>query len=695
MEDAVPMSISSHIRTLAQLIVFAALTLAFAVPGRAEGVTEARYALVIGNADYALGQLKNPVHDARSMAAVLLETGFETTLRENLTSAQMEDEVTAFLATVPEGAVGLFYYAGHAVQRDGRNYLLPVDIEVGSADKIIGKSMSANDLIDRFHKRGIEFGIFILDACRNNPFLPGDTESGRGLASMESESGETLIGFATQAGDVAFDGTGPNSPYTGALVSEIDKPGRDILDVFRSVRRSVRIWTDGRQRPFISASVERNFSFRPASSGEAAPPLDIGELTPDRVRPVVEDIWWATIEGSKVPDDFRAFIQHFPESQKVEMARKLTVNLEEQGIQVRGLDLVDFAIPVERRDPTGLSAVVTDCDIVAGDPDDPRRITDGVPWGLVNVRDALRACSAALADDPTNLRLQHQMGRILDIQGRFDEAESFYRLAGASDYSASLVNLGFMSVSERGRERDYPTAMTLYRRAADQGNLRARTNIGEMFERGWSVPKNLDEAVLWYKLAAQNGWPNALDTLANLYRKGRDEAGQGLDKNLDEAIRLYRIASELGHSNAMNNLGQLYLSDELPEKNVDEGIRWLTKAADRGNRFAPYNLGRAYRDGKIVKRDYALAIALFERSSDLGFAPARIALGRMYVDGQGVEKSKTEAAFQFNIAILTADGKRPEEKEEAVDRLAKLNLSEDELTEARARAEDWVSQNGG
>lgn len=674
--------------------IFILMSFALILGAAARAQEQPRYALVIGNEAYSVGALRNPVNDARSMTASLLQSGFEATLLENVSSAEFHAAIDAFLQSVPDGAVGLFYYAGHAVQRDGRNYLLPVDIQAGPADRIIGMSINAADVIERFHGSGVEFGIFILDACRDNPFAADEAELGRGLASMESDAGETLIGFSTQAGEVAFDGTGPNSPYTGALVNEIDKEGKDILDVFRSVRRSVRIWTNGQQRPFISASIEREFVFR-EKTGEARAPVELGEITAENVLPVVERIWWDAIRDSRVPEDFRAFVAHFPESQNVPQARNLAVELETTGQAVRGLTLAQFAVPEERRAPQGLSAVVTACDIVAGDPDDPRRITDGVPWGLVNVRRAVQDCSAALAEDPTNARLLHQMGRILDIQGRYEEAEGFYRLAAASDYSASLVNLGFLHVAAKGRERDYETALGYYRRAADLGNLRARTNIGEMFERGWFVDRNLDEAVLWYRLAAQNGWPNALDTLANLYRRGQDENGRGVARDPAEAARLYAVAAELGNTNAMDNLGRLYLSEELGEPDIERGIEWLSRAADQGNRFAPFNLGRIYRDGKLVERDNARALQLFARSADLGFAPASIAIGRMHQNGQGVAKDAAEAAFHYSLAILTADSKRPRQEEEARERLAGLGLEQAALDAAMARAKEWQRLNGG
>jgi uncharacterized protein len=654
---------------------------------------EPRFALVIGNADYSFGALKNPVNDARSMAAVLLDAGFETTLLENVTADEFNTGVEAFLKDVPEGSVGLFYYAGHALQRDGRNLLLPVDISVEETDKITKLAVSASDLIEKFNAKGIGFGIFILDACRNNPFAPEDSETGRGLASMESDQGETLIGFATEAGAVAYDGNGPNSPYTGALITELDKPGKDILDVFRSVRRSVRIWTDGRQRPFIAASIERTFVFNPKSDA-AIEKIDVGGITTDTVREVVEKIWWATIRDSKVPEDFRQFIDHFPESANVEQARSLALDLEANGQQARGLELVQFTVPEGQQVADGLSGTLTACDLSAADPDDPQRIADGVPWGLVNVRLALRDCSAAIAEEPTNPRLLHQMGRLLDIQNRWAEAEGFYRLAATMDYSASMVNLGYLFSAGQGRDQDYAEALKLYRKAADLGNLRARTNIGVFYERGWHVEKNFDEAVIWYRLAAQNGWPNALDTLGNLYRKGPGEDGSGLKKDVTEAIRLFRVAAELGNTNAMNNLGQLYLNGETGEPDVDQGVDWLQKAAERGNIYAPYTLGRAYRDGKGVKKDSSRAVEYFLQATDLGNVAARIALGQMYEEGRGLKKNPSEAAFHYIVASLIGDARKDDEVKAAEERLSELRIDESGLAEARARAEEWVRNNG-
>ncbi|MBU3032044.1 SEL1-like repeat protein [Paracoccus sp. XHP0099] len=655
---------------------------------------EPRFALVVGNWDYGPENiLKNPANDARAMASALLRSNFDVDLHENLDKAAFDQAIEAFLTDIPDSPVVLFYYAGHAYQRDGQNYLLPIGIDGWTAEEIDRKSLPVADLVKRFNARGAAFTVIILDACRNNPFVVGDDERQRGLASMESTGGETLIGFATQAGEVAYDGAGPNSPYTGALVNEIDRDGKDILDVFRSVRRTVRIGTGGLQRPFISASIERRFVFRDDGTGVPDMPGET-EITADNLTSRIEAIWWRAIADSQVPEELLQFAAYFPASPAGHEARSLAQNLEQSGQVVRGLTLTQFNLPETRRAAEGLSGVVTNCDIVAGDPDDPRRVTDGVAWGLVNVRRGLQDCSAALIDDPLNPRLLHQMGRLLDIQNRYAEAEGFYRMAAAGDYSAAQVNLGFMYVTGKGRDRDYAQAFRYYKQAAALGNLRARTNIGEMFERGWHVEQNIDEAVLWYRLAAQNGWPNALDTLANMYRRGRDDQGRGVDRDPQEAARLYRLATELGNSNAMNNLGMLYLGDELGAPDVPRGIELLQRAADLGNRFAPFQLGRLYLNGEVVGRDEAKALRFLMRSADLGFSPAYVAIGRMYQSGQGVTKSDAEAAFYFTLGRLTADPKRRSQEQDARDRLEALQLDESRTSTALRRAEDWLRLNG-
>jgi uncharacterized protein len=678
---------ANSFRALALAVISIVLTLA--VPAAAQD--EPRYALVIGNSAYEAAPLRNPQNDARAMASVLRETGFDVTLQEDLPFDKFESTIDAFVAGLPDNAVGLFYYAGHAFQYDGRNYLLPTDMKIGSADSMIEKAVAVDRILTKYQESGAGLSIFILDACRDNPFVEGG-DVGKGLAFMEGTGGEVVIGFATQAGQVAFDGSGINSPYTGALISAIEVQGREISDVFRAVRSSVRRWTEGRQRPYMSASVEREFFFRP---GDAQPEdVQVAEINFDDILSAVQSIWWQAIQNSQEPSDFDQFLRRFPASDFSTEAESRKLELATRGITLMPVDYSAYILPEDRQAAAGLSAVVTPCDVVASDPDDPQRIFAGTPWGLTNTRLALRECADALAVDPDNPRLQFQFGRVLDILGRYDEAVRFYDLAAKQDYSAASVNTGFLHLTGNIGAQSYEEAYKYYWKAAQLGNLRARTNIGEMYLKGWGVEQNPDEAVIWYKLASDNGWPNALDGLGNLYKAGPDESGKGAPKDLNEAIRLYQVASELGSTNAMNNLGSLYLSDALGEPNVELGVQWLSKAADRGNKFAPFNLGRMYRDGRMLERDYAKALEYFQLSADFGYSPAYVALGRMYQDGNGVEKDVDEAAFYYFLGRTSADPKQTSQLEDAETRLDSLELSPQQLADAEARADDWVRENG-
>ena len=229
-----------------------------------------------------------------------------------------------------------------------------------------------------------------------------------------------------------------------------------------------------------------------------------------------------------------------------------------------------------------MKALVTDCDLYAADPNDPQR---------AGARCQQRACQCSrcaarlrlcLAADINNPRLQFQFGRVLEIARRYDWAEHFYELAGKQQYSAALVNLGYMARVGMGREVDYDRAFDFYMQAAAMGNLRARTNIGTAYIRGQGVPELPEEGILWYRLAASSGWANAMTALGDSYSKG-----VGVEKDEVEAAKLYAAAADMGQIDAMSNLGRAYIGGSGVEKDVKRGLELLLKATDMGNQYAP------------------------------------------------------------------------------------------------------------
>ena len=212
----------------------------------------ARIALVIGNSNYQHAPLSNPRNDARDMASALGEVGFDVTLKENLTRRAMAQAIDDFAAELARSkGEGLFYYAGHGVEINGVNFLIPLQAQINSEQTVEFESINVRRLLTQMRASGNHLNVIIIDACRNNPFARSfrrGTES-RGLVRMDAPLG-SIIASSTASGDVATDGEfGRNSPYTKHLLQATKKPNLKIEDVFKRVRRGVIRDTKSKQIP--------------------------------------------------------------------------------------------------------------------------------------------------------------------------------------------------------------------------------------------------------------------------------------------------------------------------------------------------------------------------------------------------------------------------------------------------------------
>ena len=255
----------------------APLLAATAAPSHA--TANSRVALVIGNANYKVGALKNPVNDAKAVATSLRNLGFEVTHRENASLREMLDAFQQFSTQSKSADVRVVYYAGHGVQLKGRNYLLPVDTEIRAEDEMPNKSADLNEFLDRLGgiKQGIN--VVILDACRNNPFSGSEIvgPDGRrlkfrgltpnGLAPVEAPLG-SMIAFSTAPGGVALDNPQEkNSLYTKHLLEHLNSPGLPVELLFKRVRLAVAKETGRVQVPWESSSLTGDFCFRTVAGG--------------------------------------------------------------------------------------------------------------------------------------------------------------------------------------------------------------------------------------------------------------------------------------------------------------------------------------------------------------------------------------------------------------------------------------------
>lgn len=253
-------------------IFLALFILVLIYPSGLLAAPERRIALVIGNGAYSTGYLKNPVNDAADIAAALQRTGFTVTLKNNANLQEIVEAIEDFGNKLKPGGVGLFYFAGHGVQVNNINYLLPVSARINKESDVRFHAVDAGRVLAEMENANNGLNIVILDACRDNPFGRSFRSSSRGLAIVANAPTGTFISYSTGAGQVAQDGEGRNSPYTRALLNNIAKPGLTINKVFMNVRSQVMKETG--QVPWELSSLVGDFFFMPgAGENITAAPL--------------------------------------------------------------------------------------------------------------------------------------------------------------------------------------------------------------------------------------------------------------------------------------------------------------------------------------------------------------------------------------------------------------------------------------
>lgn len=292
-------------------IVSLVCVIALMVIGQHAQAIEKRTALVIGNSDYKNSPLRNPINDAKDIAAILESVGFNVIFRSNLSQAEMRSAIRKFGDQIKMGGTGLFYYAGHGMQIDNVNYLIPVGSDIRAEDEVPDQSIEANLVLKKMNTAGNRLNIVILDACRNNPFARSFRSSTQGLARMDGPTG-TLIAYATAPDSVSFDGHGRNGVYTKHLLKNIAMPGVSLERVFQRVRKGVIKETDGVQTPWESTSLTDAFYFRQTENKPISPNAEVRNT----------DIsFWESVQGTDNPDKLKSYVQRFPQGLFVSVAR--------------------------------------------------------------------------------------------------------------------------------------------------------------------------------------------------------------------------------------------------------------------------------------------------------------------------------------------------------------------------------------
>jgi len=278
-------------RSLLNVIIPATILL-----GVAPAFAESRLALVIGQSAYkSVPALPNPGNDARAVTQMLTDSGFEVVSAADLSQNQLREKVSEFagkIAAKGSDTVAMIFYAGHGLQIDGENFLVPVDVDVKRESDIPMQAVRVNDILNTLTSVPSKMRFLLLDACRNNPFPELNKSVGRGLAIVDAKIGapNTFMSFSTSPGAEAEDGSGANSPYTTALLAAAKEPNIPIEETFKRVRLAVNKATDGRQTPWDSSSLTEDFRF--SGTAVAGPKLA-------SVKKTVEE-WKRDLKGKPV-----------------------------------------------------------------------------------------------------------------------------------------------------------------------------------------------------------------------------------------------------------------------------------------------------------------------------------------------------------------------------------------------------------
>ncbi|MCB1658494.1 MAG: caspase family protein [Pseudomonadales bacterium] len=263
---------------------------------------------VVGNSQYQAAKLlSNPVNDAIDIEAKFKQLGYTTIILKNATRKEMLAGLQRFRKELQGSEVGVFYYAGHGVELDRYNYLVPVDAAMNDPMEVKYETLALDDVAKVLNESGVKSGFIVLDACRDNPFKAASRSGSRGLQHMSKDTvGELKIIYAAQEGQVANDGNDRNGVFTSQFLRYLDEPNLSYPFFFDKVKQGVVQKSGGKQRPTEQGEISPSFSFVPAVV-ETVKPVPVVNQTAD-----AEITFWNSIASSTDASDYVEYLKAYP-----------------------------------------------------------------------------------------------------------------------------------------------------------------------------------------------------------------------------------------------------------------------------------------------------------------------------------------------------------------------------------------------
>lgn len=463
---------------------------------------ERRIALVLGNSIYNyIPTLWNAQRDAEDITSTLLDLGFDVIHTYECNYSDMSTAVNRFATLAKDYQVAFFYYAGHGIQEDDINYLIPVDNMLERRDDL-RYCLSCNDIVDRVENSGCPSKIFFFDACRNRKSA-WSRSALNGLSSMEGSVG-TVIAFATQSGKVATDGErGDNSPFAKMLMKNMRTPNLSFSEMMTSVVRDTYFATNKKQYPVQVGNLIENFRFNP---------ITITQNKSVKQNTTTQSNTGNTSEQDNVNTQNNATKTSTKETE----ATNNTSNIETLLRKANNGD-------AESQNRLGymyfLGIGVT------------KNYTEARNWYQ-------KAAEQGYASAQYRLGYMYFSGGYA-VNKNYAEALNWYEKAAEQGYAPAQCALGNMYYNGHGVNKNYAKALDLFKKAAENGHI--SDNLGMMYYYGYGVTKNYTEALNWFNKGAEKGSAIAQYMLGTMYYYG-----YGVTKDYNEALIWLRKASDRG-----------------------------------------------------------------------------------------------------------------------------------------------------
>lgn len=574
---------------LRQIFIYIVVGILAATNSHAQQAGE-RVALVVGNSAYtgALSNLKNPTNDATDLSEKLKSVGFKVILATDLNRVEFQSTLLEFARAIETADTSLFFYAGHGVQINDENHLIPIGAQVSRETNFSDETITINRIVGLMNQF-TETSIVLLDACRDNPLtsdIPvGEQEDGfgRGLARVRAAGG-SYVAFATAPGNVAYDGQGRNSPFTEALLNHLGTPNIDIRLMMADVRQDVFETTGKRQLPWENNSLIGRFYF---VENDRLERLDSAQRS--------ETEAWQTIANSIRREDYAAFIRDFPDGTFTPLA-ELKIDALERLDENANAERSDFVLARATGTEDGWSEFIETypsgvfSEIANEERQDVRDEIERNQMSIEEIHWRSIRSSRAPTDFRTFLSI-YPDSEFADLaEQRLDAAER------AVEITQALTGQSPDDVADVELEREVKRRVNQIPVQFVQYGLNA---LGHQVS---DISGVLDPPT---RRAVRN-----YQATIGAQQTGRLTPEQTVD--------LLLSAASLGDSYALTAAGIMLSSGNGLRQDESIARQWLDRAADKGNGLAMANLGVLYRDGRGGDRDLSKARSLLTVAVTLG-----------------------------------------------------------------------------